>query len=207
LTYWHIQEKGQQTKQMGKPIPYLFREKIVRERASGKSYAQIVQDLGYAVSEIGARKICAAFKKSGDASLSTRYDRCGRRSPYEEGIRDRIEALRRGSRGAPYIKSLLSDQGGDCPSERSIQRWWRASGTQKPKAGRTKAEKALLVDPHDVWEVDGKEQMAIQNGEKLSWMNIADKASGAALGASLFPLGPGGHPRRESRAANVQPGI
>ena len=179
---------------MGKPIPYDFREKIVRERASGKSYAQIVQDLGYSVSEVGARKIWAAFKKTGEASLSSRYDRCGRRSQYGEDIRDKIEALRQGSRGAPYIKSVLAAQGGDYPSERSMQRWWRARGTQKPKGGKTKAEKALLVAPHDVWEVDGKEQMAIQSGEKLTWMNIADKASGAALGASLFPLSQSGLP-------------
>lgn len=38
---------------------------------------------------------------------------------------------------------------------------------------------------HDIWQIDGKEQVKLNNKEKVSWMNIADEASTAHLKAGV----------------------
>lgn len=37
--------------------------------------------------------------------------------------------------------------------------------------------------PHEVWQIDGKEQVALENEDQVSWMNIADEGTGAHLNA------------------------
>lgn len=36
---------------------------------------------------------------------------------------------------------------------------------------------------HEVWQIDGKEQIGLANGEEVSWMNIADEGTSAHLKA------------------------
>lgn len=36
---------------------------------------------------------------------------------------------------------------------------------------------------HEVWQIDGKEQVGLANGEEVSWMNIADEGTSAHLKA------------------------
>lgn len=172
---------------MGQPIPYDIRRKIIRERNGGKSYPQIVKDLGYPASVVGVRKIYKRYLERGEEGLQSDCHRSGRRPKYGEDIRQQVEELRKGERGAPYINSRLCASGQEVPSARTIQRWWKAAGSNRAKKGKTKAGRQDQLQAHDVWEVDGKEQIAIQTGELSTWMNIVDKATGADLFAEIFP--------------------
>lgn len=189
---------------MGKAIPHDYRKKIVRERQKGKTYPQIVEELGYPITVLGARKIYKAFEKEGEAGLLTGWSRSGRRPVYDQSVKDRVNELRRGTRGAPYIHSVLVSQGGATavPSERTIQQWWRSAGTNRPKKGKTKTERQNDVKAHDIWEVDAKEQMPIQTGALTTWMNVADKGTGADLFAEVFPPEQGGRSGRSADATD-----
>lgn len=55
--------------------------------------------------------------------------------------------------------------------------------------------------------MDGREQMKMASGEEVTWMNVADKASGSDLFVHLIPLEQGGHNWRAGVIANVQPGF
>ena len=145
------------------------------------------------------------FEKDGEAGLLTGWGRSGRRPVYGQCVKDRVDELRGGERGAPYIHSLMVWQGGSAPSERTIQHWWRSAGTNRPKKGKTKTERQNDVKAHDIWEVDAKEQMPIQTGELTTWMNVADKGTGADLFAEVFPPGQGGPSGRPADAADIQP--
>ena len=65
---------------MGKAIPYDHRAKIVRERQSGRDRSDIARDLGCSVRAVD--KIWAAFRKSGESALRTKYHNCGRRKNF-----------------------------------------------------------------------------------------------------------------------------
>jgi len=172
---------------MGQPIPFDIRRKIIRERSGGKSYPQIVKDLGYPASVVGVRKIYKRYLEHGEEGLQTDCHRSGRRPKYGEDIRQQVEELRKGERGAPYINSRLWASRQEVPCARTIQRWWKMAGSNRAKKGKTKAGRQDQLQAHDVWEVDGKEQIAIQTGELNTWMNVVDKATGADLFAEIFP--------------------
>ena len=38
---------------------------------------------------------------------------------------------------------------------------------------------------HETWQIDGKEQVALENGEQVSWMNIADEGTSSHLKARV----------------------
>lgn len=174
---------------MGRAIPYDYRRKIVRERLEGKSFEEITANLGFPATVRGVRKIYARYEARGEDGFQTDFKKNGRREQYiDQEMWAAIEALREGKqRGANYIFSLRCSQGQTTPSERTMQRKWKSLGTNRPKGGAKKREKIFPKKPHEVWEVDGKEQMKMVTGEEVTWMNVADKASGADLFAELFP--------------------
>ncbi|MBK6929768.1 MAG: hypothetical protein IPH12_02510 [Saprospirales bacterium] len=174
---------------MGRAIPYDFRRKIVRERLEGKSFEEIAANLGFPATARGVRKVYSRHETRGEEGLQTDFKKNGRKAQYtDEEMWAAIEALRAGrQRGANYIFSLRCSQGEPTPSERTMQRKWKALGTNRSKGGVKKRENVLAQKPHEVWEADGKEQMKMATGEEVTWMNVADKASGADLFAELFP--------------------
>ncbi len=40
---------------------------------------------------------------------------------------------------------------------------------------------------HEVWQIDGKEQIQLGDGSQVSWISIADEATGAHLSAIVYP--------------------
>lgn len=174
---------------MGRAIPYDFRRKIVRERLAGKSFEEIAANLGFPATSRGVRNIYSRYEARGEEGLATDLKKNGRQAQYtDEEMWARIESLRQDrQRGANYIFSLRYSRGEPTPSERTMQRKWKAFGTNRPKGRVKKRENIVPKKPHEVWEVDGKEQMKMASGEEVTWMNVADKASGSDLFAELFP--------------------
>ncbi|MFO0893313.1 MAG: helix-turn-helix domain-containing protein [Isosphaeraceae bacterium] len=101
--------------------------------------------------------------------------------------------------GAGVIRVWLERSGvAGLPGVREIQRWFAAAGLNPaPPGRRPAAPRARASDPHDTWQVDAAERMALADGSRASWLRVADEATGAVLRTAVFPpraLGPG--PRR-----------
>ena len=122
---------------MGKAIPYIVREKMVKMRTKGHSYKEIVEELGY--SEEGVRKVWYRYNKKGKESFKTNYHNCGGTSPYGIGIQDDIKEIRDNLQGGAYVRSKLEKRnpGKKIPHERTLQRWWSKTGENR-KTGRPK---------------------------------------------------------------------
>ena len=94
--------------------------------------------------------------------------------------------------GAPIIRSRLLAQGkyGRVPHERTIQRWMKASGKNKPRGRRPNFNSGYATEVHHTWQVDGKENVILANGDKVSYLSCADEACGGYLQGHVFPLSP-----------------
>ena len=172
---------------MPKPIPHDIRIQIIREHQKGTPLSRIAKSLGYSVG--GVRKIWKRYQAQGDLGLLLRYERCGRRSIFDGELRELIASVKDGDQGAPYVRSLLTHQYPErlIPHERTIQRWWKASGTNRAKVARRRSPKQdWAKQPHDTWQIDGKEQISLRSGQQVSWLNIADEASSAVLDTTVF---------------------
>ena len=173
---------------MPNPIPYDHRIQIIKQHQKGKALSEIAKDLGYSVG--GVRKIWKQYQIRGEQGLLLKYDRCGRLSPFDEEVRELIALVRDGEQGAPYIRSLLLHQYPDrlLPHERTIQRWWKVMGSNRPKTVRHRSRKQdWAKQAHDTWQIDGKEQISLRDGQQVSWLNIADEASSGVLDTTVFP--------------------
>lgn len=172
---------------MASCIPLKIREKIVQARKSGMSYRLISDRYGY--SESGIKKIWYQYRDKGDQGLSLKYSNCGKKGSYDQSVRDLITSQRSGLEGAPFIRSVLSEKYPDrkIPHERTIQRWWKASGVHRPKGRPSKPQANWTRLAHEVWQIDGKEQIELGSGEELSWLNIVDEGSKAQLSTKVSP--------------------
>lgn len=128
---------------MGKAIPYDYRLKIVDRIKLGETAKQLAVEMGY--SEAGIKKIWYAYKKEGEDAFKTKYHNCGRTSIYDNTVRQNIKELRDNSQGGSYIRSKLEQKFPDqvAPSERTLQRWWLAEGTNRKKGKPTDSEKKV----------------------------------------------------------------
>ncbi len=171
---------------MATPIPYDYRKKIVRMRKEGKTFKAISQSVGYP--EKSVKRIWYRYVKEGEAGLATKYHHSGRRSPFDESISQEIARVRDGEQGAPYVRSILLERHPELniPHERTIQRWWKAKGAHRPK-GRPKVKSNWATEPNHTWQIDGKGHIRLKDGQKASWMNIADEATSCDLHTCLFP--------------------
>ena len=171
---------------MAIPIPFDYRQKIVQMRKSGKSHESIAQHFSYSLSSV--KRICSRFEGEGEASFRTKYHLSGRHSVYDSSIHQQIAEVKDGQQGAPYVRSVLQAKhpGKAIPDERTIQRYWKEQGVNRPK-GRAKQNTAWTKQPNHTWQIDGKGHIELGSGEQVSWMNIADEGTGSDLQAGLFP--------------------
>lgn len=175
---------------MPSPIPLEVRKKIIELRQSDVPYSQIA--LRLSVSESVAKKLWVRFKLEGESGLLTRYENCGRKSPYGEKIRSVVLAETENERGGPYLRSVLSMKypKEEIPHERTIQRWWKSARGADASHGSTPRPRPApwSKEAHQVWQIDGKEQIELANGQLVSWLNIVDEASRSPLRTEVFPL-------------------
>lgn len=171
---------------MARPIPYDYRKQIVLLRQSGKTYSSIANELGYSLKSI--KRIWYAYQKCGEAGLCTRYQNSGRKSSYSSSIHEQIISVKDGDQGAPYVRSRLLSQNVSqrIPHERTIQRWWKAKGTERPK-GTPKRKSNWTDKPGHTFQIDGKGYITLKNGVQVSWIKVADEATGSDLQTTLFP--------------------
>lgn len=128
---------------MAQFIPYDHRKQIISKRESGITYQKIHQELGYSIS--GLKKIWYQYQREGVTSFSTKYENCGRKSPYSQEVQDAIAEIRTGEQGAPFVYSMLKVKHPklDRPHIRTIQRWWEKQEINRPKGRPSKSEKKI----------------------------------------------------------------
>jgi transposase InsO family protein len=63
------------------------------------------------------------------------------------------------------------------------------SRTWEKKARQPKADRLTpwTREVHHTWQIDGKEHVCLANGDKVSWLNVADEGSGSLLSNRVNP--------------------
>lgn len=133
----------QETFEMGKAIPYDYRVKIIARMKLGEQAKDLANEMGY--SEGGVKKIWYAYKKRGKSAFKNNYSNCGRMSIYNATVRQKVKEIRDNSQGGGYVRSKLEQKFPNqiAPSERTLQRWWLAEGTNRKKGKPTASEKKV----------------------------------------------------------------
>lgn len=173
---------------MSKPIPYDFRVKIIRLRKSGRTFSSISKSVGYPVKSV--KRIWYRYCSEGEPGLATKYSKSGRKSPFSSTITEKVKEVRDGEQGAPYVRSMLmaNHPEENIPHERTLQRWWKNKGTNIPQ-GRPKKRSSWTDQANHTWQIDGKGPLLLKTEQKVSWMKIADEATGSDLYTRLFSPG------------------
>lgn len=177
---------------MPKPIAVVIRRQIVDRHEKGETLTAIARTLDMPYESV--RNVWRLYRKEG--RIEPNYAACG-----QPGVRcsQRVYRAARWLKslhptwGAGLIRQVIVDKWADedVPHERSLQRWFRKAGihTRRQKR-RYEKRKGRGKAPHNVWEMDSREQIKLASGEQVSWLVVSDEASGAIVSAEVFPHSP-----------------
>jgi transposase len=175
---------------MPRALALPLREQIVTWHQQGIRLTQIAQQLDLSYDTV--RHCWQRFCREGTAGLVAHYARCGpKERAFCETLQQAALALKREHPrwGAGLIRVELARAFPQTtlPSVRSLQRWFVAAGLQplRRKHGETARWRACQV--HEVWQLDAKERIRLADGTGTCVLTITDEASGALLGALVFP--------------------
>lgn len=176
---------------MGLATNQPLRQQIVILRQNGQSYTQIGQDLGLHYNTV--RQIYRRYEAEGQAGLKPRYAKCGKTGVCSSHLyyRASLWLKRRHPKwGAPLILLLLEERYGrdQAPSVRTLQRWFRAAGLNVPRQKHNAPHIGRSQAVHNIWQVDAKEQLQLEDGQPFCYLTVVDEKSGAWLEAPIFPL-------------------
>ena len=178
---------------MGLAIAFATRERIVKDRQSGKTLRKIALDQNLSYSTV--RNIWKRYKERGFAGLGPDYANCGpRKIKTDYKIYRSAVWLKRlhPKWGAPYIKTLLEQRYPEdaIPSARAMQLWFRQKGYNKPRMSRKFSKAEAVKGVHDCWQIDAKEKLRLLDGTQACYLTIVDVKSGAVLESPPFPPQP-----------------
>lgn len=178
---------------MGQATNLALRERLLELRQGGQTLKAISETLGLAYST--TKKLSRRFREKGELGLAPDYQNCGRRTgeysgvPYQELARQLKEL--HPSWGAPRLRvelSLTQQTPRNLPSIRTLQRWYRKWGLIRPRRKGAEPSIGRSIAPHNIWEVDAKENLSLSDGRPGCYLTIGDEKSGAWLEALVFPL-------------------
>jgi hypothetical protein len=177
---------------MPRAIPVPVRQTIVQRHEAGETLPAIAADLH--LSKWSVRKVWRRFRDLGAARLAPDYDRCGPREPHTPRLLYRAALwLRRRhpTWGAAVIRLVLQERwpAAPIPHERTLQRWFRRAHLLPPPRQVPPQNPTRGQEPHQVWQMDAKEQVRLGNGSRASWLTLMDEASGGLIAAEVFPPG------------------
>jgi hypothetical protein len=193
---------------MPRAVAQPIREEIVTRRQTGEPLTAIAQAM--AMSYRTVRNLWRRYRERGAEGLAADYERCGVPGPrFPAALHTAALSLKQAHPrwGAGLVKIQLATQFPEqrLPSKRTLQAWFCAAGLQQARTRRPSASPARAQGAHEVWEMDGKEEIRHADGTKSSAISVVDEATGAVLGAALFPpgevhAGPGGSSSGEPAA-------
>jgi hypothetical protein len=198
---------------MPQPHPTGVRRAIFRLAGQGLAPAAIAHQLGVPASTV--RVLLRRWHDVGPAALVPAYQACGRhQTAHPPALLPVVLGLHadhpRWGAGRLHVELADLHPGQPLPCPRTVQRWLRRHHARPAPPGRPAAAAAARTRvPHDVWQMDAVEQLPLATGQQVSWLRIADEASGAVLQTAVFPpqpLQPGaGRGRRPATPAGLGP--
>jgi transposase len=195
---------------MPAPIPVPVRQVILARWQKGESVVTLAEELKLSVRTV--YHLVRRFAQRGSQGIAPDYERCAtKKMPTDSAVFRKAVDMRKlhASWGGGLIRVLLQEQGDDgCPSERTLQRWFRRTALSPAPTGRRPASHEQRAQhPHDVWQMDAVDQLRLASGQQVSWLRLVDECSGAVLQTTIFPpaLVEPGRPGRCARA--VAPGF
>jgi len=178
---------------MPHPVPLPLRRVIVQRAERGQSVAMIARSLGLVSRTV--RHLLQRIRVLGKDAIVASYP--SRAYPLTQQFRELVDEalhLRREhpTWGAGLIRVFLRrrhpKQG--LPSERTLQRWFRRAALSPAPSGRRSRSQAKRAQrPHEVWQMDAADQVALRDGNQVCWLRIVDECSGAVLETAVFPPG------------------
>jgi hypothetical protein len=135
--------------------------------------------------------IISKYDEEGEAGIETRYASCGVvvRTASAQVIYDKGLSLRalHPTWGADRIRvEMLILYGKLSPSVRTLQRWYRQERYSEPKMRHNEPQIGQSQGVHNIWQVDAKEQLILQDGQVACYLTFTDEYSGAWLGSAVF---------------------
>lgn len=174
---------------MPAPVPVPVRQAIFHRSRKGVSVASLADE--FQLPERTVRHLVQRFDERGQAGLLPDYSRCATMSTAQDSaVRQRALQMRtlHPCWGGGLIRVYLQQELGTCPSERTLQRWFRqAALTPAPAGRRPVRDERRASKPHEVWQMDAAERIRLASGQQVSWLRLADECSGAVLQTVLFP--------------------
>lgn len=176
---------------MPRPTPMPLRQAILRRWHKGQSVSTIAHTIGVVPRTV--RHLVRRFRHQGDAAVAASYHHAETPEPKGSGDLFQIAMQLRQQHptwGAGLIRVILRRDGASSspPSERTLQRWFRHYGVAPAPLGRRPARSDQRAQvPHEIWQMDAKEQVRLASGDRVSWLRIVDECSGAVLWTAVFP--------------------
>ena len=169
------------------------RRRIVEAHQKGQSLKAIAQkeNLSYS-SVLGYWR---RYRQRGLEGLAPDYQHCGRSGPVNDDLMYRaaryLKYLHR-QWGAALIRLKLEQRypKASLPSVRTLQRWFKRAHLTPLRKRLPKPEQTRAQAPHEVWQVDAKEQLTLNDGTAACYLSVSDEHSGAFLEAPVFPPWP-----------------
>jgi hypothetical protein len=174
------------------PLPMHIRSLIIEQLTkANSSMIAVCTEHGLSYSTI--RRLWKRYKAEGISGLKPHYDQCGSHQPKCEALIYRCALWLKHLHpdwGAAVIQVVLHDHypQKSLPSERSMQRWFKARHLYPPKGLITVSPPEPATAVHDTWQVDAKEKLHLHSGQVASYLTIVDEHSGSLLKAVVFPL-------------------
>ncbi len=82
---------------------------------------------------------------------------------------------------------LVEQYGSEAPNVRSLQRWYRKERYSEPKMCHNEPAIGKSRAVHNIWQVDAKEQLILQDGQLACYLTFTDEHSGIWLRSVVFP--------------------
>lgn len=166
---------------MGAPTPLWTREQVIKDHQAGVHVETIATR--HSISRASVYNICRRYREG--RTLAADYAACGRPKTDARIYRAAryLKYLHR-DWGAPLIRTLLEQRYGDVPTERTLQRWFKAAHLTPLQQKRLPGTREKAAHVHGCWQIDAKERLA----SKACYLSIVDEHSGAFLQTPVFPL-------------------
>ena len=178
---------------MPSALPLAVRQQIILLHQQQHSFSSICKQVQASFTTV--RRLLRKYKANPAMDLKPLYHHCG---PQKPGSDERL--LRAGlwlkrlhpKWGAPLIHLHLKEhyKAGHLPAVRTLQTWFRKKGLNPPREHRPCNAIGWALAPHNIWQVDAKEQLCLRNGQQACYLTIGDEHSGACLAALVFPPQP-----------------
>ena len=174
---------------MPSPIANPIREAIVQRHQKGESLRSISDELNLSYETV--KNVWQHWSKTG--RIEPNYQQAKTRGTrqfqvrYEQAIQLKRDHPRWGAQLIQLELDSLSEA--RLPSIRTLQRWFREAGVSRSATIHQQRVKTVQRGQtvHQVWAVDAKEAIQLQDGSWASWLVITEEASGAILTTSVFP--------------------